>query len=171
MYPSISTRASTKRREEHRRLREGGDTSLTGTKFLWLQGALPEGVRALTFDKLRQRDLKTSPAWCHKEVFVEFWCQGNAVPGAHFVTQWYNGVARSKLEPLKNVARVLKAHLIGLLTHYEYPNTKALAERFNSKLQAIKADARGLRNFANYRMRILFHCGRFDMRPLTAPRS
>ena len=159
------------RREEHRRLLERGDDSLTGTKFLWLQGALPEGERALTFDELCQRDLKTSRAWCHKETFVEFWSQGDAVRGAHFFKQWSSGVARSKLEPLKKVARMLKAHLLGLLTYFEYPITNALTEGFNSKIQAIKADARGFRNFANYRIRILFHCGKLDMRPLTAPQS
>jgi hypothetical protein len=35
--------------------------------------------------------------------------------------------------------------------------------RFNSAIQLIKANARGFRNFANYRARVLFHCGKLDM--------
>jgi len=154
------------RREEHRRLLERGDDSLTGTKFLWLQGALPEGERALTFDELCERNLKTARAWSHKETFGEFWSQGDAERGGRFFKQWYTSVARSKLEPLKKVARMLKAHLLGLLTYFQYPITNALTEGFNSKIQAIKADARGFRNFANYRVRILFHCGKLDLQPI-----
>ncbi|MBL9176777.1 MAG: transposase, partial [Verrucomicrobiaceae bacterium] len=35
----------------------------------------------------------------------------------------------------------------------------------NSRIQAIKSAARGFRSFANYRIRILFHCGRLDLKP------
>ena len=35
--------------------------------------------------------------------------------------------------------------------------------RFNSKIQALKADARGFRKFENYRTRILFFCGRLEL--------
>ncbi len=59
-------------RQEHRRLLEAGGRSLTGTKFLWLQGAVPEGDRALTFDELCERNLKTARACTHKETFIEF---------------------------------------------------------------------------------------------------
>ena len=159
------------RRQEHRRLLEEGDTSLTGTKFLWLQGAAPEGERALTFDELCERNLKTARAWCHKETFVEFWGQESAERGQRFFTQWYNAVARSKLEPLKKAARTLKAHLLGLLNYFAHPVTNALTEGFNSRIQAIKADARGFRSFTNYRIRILFHCGKLDLRPALTPQS
>ncbi|MBM3867053.1 MAG: transposase, partial [Verrucomicrobia bacterium] len=33
------------------------------------------------------------------------------------------------------------------------------------RIQAIKADARGFRRFANYRTRILFFCGKLDLAP------
>ena len=44
-----------------------------------------------------------------------------------------------------------------------HPITNALTEGFNSRIQAIKADARGFRRFANYRVRILFFCGKLDL--------
>lgn len=153
------------RREEHRRRLERGDDSLSGTKFLWLQGAVPEGERKLTFDELCERNLKTARAWCHKETFLEFWAQQSATQGARFFKDWFNAVARSKLEPLKKVARTLKEHLLGLLNYFAHPITNALTEGFNSRIQAIKADARGFRRFAAYRARILFHCGKLDMLP------
>jgi hypothetical protein len=40
--------------------------------------------------------------------------------------------------------------------------------RFNASIQAIKANARGFRSFANYRTRILSFCGNLDLRPANA---
>lgn len=153
------------RREEHRRLLEQGDKSLTGTKYLWLQGACAEGDRALSFAQLCERNLKTSRAWYHKETFNEFWAQPTAKHAATFFEKWFGAARRSKLEPIKKTALTLQTHLFGLLNYFVYPITNAISEGFNSKIQAIKADARGFRRFENYRYRILFHCGKLDLRP------
>jgi transposase len=153
------------RKEEHRRFLQRGDTSLTGTKYLWLQGANPDGERALTFAELCARNLKTARAWCHKETFVEFWTQPDAAHGLTFFDQWFGAARRSKLEPVKKVALTLKNHLLGLLNYFAHPITNAISEGFNSKIQAIKAEARGFRRFINYRYRILFHCGKLDLLP------
>ena len=42
---------------------------------------------------------------------------------------------------------------------------KATTEGFNSVIQALKYAARGFRSFGNYRTRILFFCGKLDLRP------
>ncbi|MCX6089181.1 MAG: transposase, partial [Candidatus Atribacteria bacterium] len=39
------------------------------------------------------------------------------------------------------------------------------AEGINSKIQQIKSAARGFRNFQNYRIAILFHCGGLNLYP------
>ena len=64
------------------------------------------------------------------------------------------------------MARTLKSHLVNLLTYFQRPITNALTEGFNSKIQAIKADARGFHRFENHRARILFFCGKLDLAPL-----
>lgn len=156
------------RREEHRRLLEKGDDSLTGTKFFWLQGDALEGERALSFAELCERNLKTARAWFHKETFAEFWAQLDAASASDFFDCWFGAARRSKLEPIKKTALTLKNHLAGLLNYFVYPITNAMAEGFNSKIQAIKADARGFRSFVNYRYRILFHCGKLALLPAIA---
>jgi len=153
------------RREEHRKLLQQGDASLTHTKYLWLQGACPEGERALSFAELCARNLKTARAWMHKETFGEFWAQPDPGAGLKFFSQWFPAARRSQLEPIKKVALTLKTHLRGLLNYFLHPITNALTEGFNSKIQAIKADARGFRRFENYRARILFHCGKLNLLP------
>ncbi|HJN10793.1 MAG TPA: transposase, partial [Pirellulaceae bacterium] len=41
----------------------------------------------------------------------------------------------------------------------------ATNEGFNSRIQAIKSAARGFRSFENYRIRILFYCGKLHLTP------
>ena len=94
------------RREEHRRLLERGDDSLSGTKFLWLQGASPEGERKLTFDELCERNLKTARAWCHKETFLEFWAQESAEHGGRF----FQGLVQRRGAQQTQAAQESRAH-------------------------------------------------------------
>ena len=56
-------------------------------------------------------------------------------------------------------------HLTNLLTYFMHPIKNATSDGFNSRIQAIKADARGFRRFGNYRTRILFHCGKLNLLP------
>lgn len=44
--------------------------------------------------------------------------------------------------------------------------TNAVTEGLNSKIQSLKSAARGFRNFRNYRIRILFFCGKLNLCPL-----
>lgn len=105
----------------------------------------------MSFAELCERNLKISRAWFHKETFNEF--------GSQTTTR------RSQLEPIKKTALTLQNHLFGLLNYLVHPITNALSEGFNSKIRATKADARGFRRFENYRHRVLFHCGKLDLRP------
>ena len=57
-------------------------------------------------------------------------------------------------------ARMLKRHLLNLLNYHHYRLTNATAEGLNSRIQAIKADARGFLSFQNFRNRILLHLGK-----------
>ena len=54
---------------------------------------------------------------------------------------------------------MLKKHLEGLLGYVLHPITNAVTEGLNSKIQNIKASARGFRSFQRYRIAIFFYCG------------
>ncbi len=60
---------------------------------------------------------------------------------------------------------MLKRRLPNLLSYFLYRITNATSDGFNSVIQAMKYAARGFRSFGNYRNRILFYCGRIDLRP------
>ena len=51
------------------------------------------------------------------------------------------------------------------MTYLKHRITNATAEGFNSKIQAVKSATRRFRNFENYRVSILFHCGKLNLYP------
>jgi transposase len=154
------------RKRENKALCKEQDTRLVGSKYLFLKRLENLGEEALLrFEQLRGSKLKVSRAWAIKELFAEFWTFEFGKDAREFFADWYAWAIRSRLEPIRKVAKRLKKHLAGLLGYIIHPITNAVSEGLNSKIQQIKASARGYRNFENYRIAILFHCGKLDMLP------
>ena len=154
------------RRKEHKRLLWKGDSTLTGSKYAWLKG-LPDKrcAEAVAFRHLYHANLQTSRAWALKESFAAFWDYRYPKAAQNFFDSWSTRAMRSRIEPIKIVTKMLRRHNDGLINYIKHRITNAAAEGFNSSIQAIKANARGFRSFANYRIRILFYCGKLDLRP------
>lgn len=154
------------RRREAKALAREGDERLKGTRQLFLFN--PENLppdRIAEFEALKDSDLKVARAWAIKESFRAFWQCSSMHEAKGVFKKWYAWAIRSRLHELKAVAKMLKRHLQGLLNFVLFPITNAVAEGFNSKIQTLKADARGFRNFLNYRTRVLFFCGKLDLFP------
>ena len=152
------------RRQEHGELLKTGFSPLTGSKYAWLKTyADGRSSEAVSFRALKQLNLKTSRAWVHKETFTQFWSYSYTASAKNYFDSWSTGAMRSRLEPVKKVARMLRRHEAGLLNFSRHRITNACAEGFNSAIQLIKANARGFRSFTNYRARILFHYGKLNM--------
>ena len=151
---------------ENKRLRSEGDDRLKGTRQLWLynEDNLDEDRYHELLTAMRN-DLKTGRAWAIKENFRHFWTYVYAFSAEGFFARWYGWAIRSRLDPIKKVARMLKEHLGGMLSYFRHRITNAITEGFNSRIQSIKSAARGFRNFANYRLRVLFYCGKLEMAP------
>jgi transposase len=136
------------RREESARPAARGDQSLRKTRCLWQQGTISD-CHQTSFGELLEMNLKTSRAWLYKEQVIKFLGQPEAASGARFFQQRYRTHMRSRLPEVMAVARTLKAHLVHLLTYFQRPIISARPEGFKSKIQAIKADARGSHRLAN----------------------
>ena len=78
---------------------------------------------------------------------------------------WEEQRVAIRLEPVKKVARMLKRHLDRILSWFRHHISNGMAKGYNSRIQSIKTAARGFRNFANYRIRILFFCGKLNLLP------
>lgn len=154
------------RRAENKVLKQDGDETLKGTRQLWLYSEpnLTEDA-ASRFASLKKLELKTARAWAIKEHFRWFWTYHHSGYARQFFDQWYAWASRCRLKPIFKVARMLKRHLDNLLTYTRHKITNSMAEGFNSKIQNIKANARGFRSFESYRTRILFFCGKLNLLP------
>ena len=152
------------RKSENRALMKDGDELLKGSKYLFLKNEL-EGDERRRFRELMKEELKVGRAWTLKEAFRHFWDYTRESSAKSFFRQWYFRATHSRLTAMIKVAQMLKRHLPGLLAHCCHRINNAVTEGLNSKIQAIKANARGFRTFANYRIAILFGCGKLEMMP------
>jgi transposase len=153
------------RKQENRAMRAEGNDLLVGSKYLFLKNKL-EGDDKVRFRSLMQEDLKVGRAWALKEDFRHFWDYARECIAHSFFDRWYFHATHSRLRPLITVAKMLKRHLSGLLSYCKHGISNAVTEGLNSKIQYVKASARGFRTFAHYRIAILFYCGKLEMLPL-----
>jgi transposase len=148
------------RRRENRELRSVGDDRLVGSKHLWLYSAerVPE-ESFYEFFALRQAALKTSRAWAIKETLRCLWDQPTPEAGEAWYKKWHAWAIRSRLQPVKKVAAMVRRHLPGVLAYFTHRITNSASEALNSTIQMIKKRAFGFRSFPNFRTAILFRCG------------
>lgn len=154
------------RRDEHAVLSQRGDDTLKGTRFLWLysEANLPD-YRRPTLEAMKSLNLKVGRAWALKETLRELWEYRSPAWARHFFDRWYGWARRSKLEPIKRVAKMLHDRLDNILTYCKHRITQGVAEGLNSKIMAIKRYACGFRNERHFEAAIYFHCGGLALYP------
>ena len=154
------------RRHEHKALSKQQDDTLKNSKYLWLTGFenLSKEMQ-VRFNQLQSLGLKVGRAYAIKETFEHFWDYQYAGCARKFFKKWYGWARRSKLEPVKRVAKMIKEHFENIITYLKHRITNATTEGFNGVIESIKTNARGFRSFENYRVAILFQCGKLNLKP------
>jgi len=149
------------RKAEHREPAAEGRDTPKGTKYLWPRNF--PGLRCEpSFRQLYAARLKTSRAWRLKEGsggFRGYRCKG---PAGKFFRDWHAKARRPRLEPMKKVAGMPANRLEGVPDHLEHRITNAASEGMDSLVAGVVANARGLRCFASFRIRVLFFPGKLD---------
>jgi transposase len=154
------------RRREHKVLKAEGDDRLTGTKYDWLRNpAAMDAERKRAFAELRQSELKTARAWALKETAMALYEYVYEKPARKHFHWWYSWAVRSRLQPIKEVAGMLKRRFENIITYLQHQITNAASESLNAKIQWVKYTARGFRNKQNFIHAIYFHCGGLDLAP------
>lgn len=131
--------------DEVRRAEVKSQPCLKGTRYLWMKdsGTWTAGQRQL-HEGLPMRGLKTARAWRIKERLREIYAADLPVDQAErLLSKWYGWAIRSRLDPIKKVARTIKKHWQGVLRVFRSGLTTGLLEGTNSRIQAAKARARG----------------------------
>lgn len=148
------------RADEARKLRaEGKDPVLKGSRWCWLKR--PEnltGHQEATLADLVRLNLKTVKSYILKEDFQNFWEYTYPAAAAKFLDHWCYRTMRSKIEPMKKVARMLRTHRELLLNwfHAKGEISAGIVEGLNNKVKVTTRKAYGFKSYKVIRI-ALFH--------------
>jgi transposase len=84
------------------------------------------------FADLQALELKVGRAWAIKEALRTLWTYRQGAAVRRFFDRWYGWAIRSRLDPVKHVARMIRRHLDGVLRFAQHPLTNGVAEGLNS---------------------------------------
>jgi transposase len=136
---------------ETRQLRaQGREPVLTKTRWLLLKRSerLSEKQETRLADLLRY-NLRTVRSYLLKEDFQFFWSYKSPYWAGQFLDQWCTRTMRSKIEPMKKVARMLRKHRPLLLNWFRAKGqlSSAVVEGFNNKAKLTTRKAFGFRTY------------------------
>ena len=154
------------RRQEHKALMAEGYDDLKGSKYDWLYN--PKNMtykQKRRFAALRDSALKTARAWAIKELAMSLWHYVSKTWAGKGWERWLSWAMRSRLEPIKKVAKTIKTHLWGILNAIVLNVSNGPAEGLNSRIKMLKVRSRGFRNKERFANAIYFHLGGLNLYP------
>ena len=151
--------------EATRRIEQKSDPSLKGLRWKLLNdpdSLSPDARADLDAFVSQVATKRTARAWLYKEQLREILerKQVNVVRG--MLTQWATNVMRSKVEPMKVVAKMIRSHLDGIVAWTQTRQTNGFLEAINGLFQASKRKARGYGNFSTIRTVVFLLAGKLD---------
>lgn len=152
-----------------RRAEQKRDPELKGLRWALLKDrrALSPSRRA-DLDALRQHltTKRTARAWQYREDLRKILNRKQINVVRDMLWQWCTNVMRSKVEPMKDVARMIRAHLEGIVAWARTRMTNGFLEALNGLFQAAKRKARGYRRLSTMRTVMFLIAGKLDFRTL-----
>lgn len=136
------------------------------SRFMWLrnQSNLTDYHRQIK-DELSRVALKTARAWAILQYAKTLWDFDDIAVAKTAWLKWHSWAVKSRLMPMKTVAKSIKEKLWGIINAIVYKRTNASAESINAKLKMVKVRAKGFRSEQRYRTAILFHLGGLQLKP------
>ena len=148
------------RRGEQSLLRTKEERSLAkGGRFLLLKRSTKvRGKARAKLNAVLASLGKTSRAWELKESFRRFWSYRSPTWAAAYLKAWTTRAMRSKLEPMKKVARMLRAHEELLLNYFRAKRqyNSGVVEGLNNKARVSLARSFGHRSSEILKL-VLYH--------------
>ena len=129
---------------------DGHEPILTKTRWLLLKR--PENLtdkQEIKLANLLQYNLKSVKAYLLKEDFQLFWAYVSPYWAGRFLDKWCAQTMRSKIEPMKRVARMLRKHQPLLLNWFRAKGqlSSGVVEGFNTKAKLTTRKSFGFRTY------------------------
>lgn len=159
------------RRQEARQLaKDGYEAILKNSRWCILKN-----VKNLTtsqvakLKELVQYNLKTLKCRLLREAFQKFWSYQSATWAKTFLQQWTTRAMRCRLEPMKKVAKMLRAHEELILNWFAITPrlSNGIVEGLNNKAKLVMKRAYGFRYFKSVEVALYHELGELPMPPLT----
>jgi transposase len=155
--------------DETRRIEQKTTPGLKGLRWTLLRdyGALGGTARA-ELDALLSRltTKRTARAWMYREQLREILDRKQINVVSEMLWQWCTNVMRSKVEPMKEVARMIRNHFEGIVAWAQTRQTNGFLEALNGLFQSAKRRARGYGRFGTIRTVIFLLAGKLDFSKL-----
>ena len=141
-----------KAQDEVRRMEHKKNPLLTGSRYIWLKN--PANLTAKQkeqLETLRYENMKTSKVYQMKLTFQDIYrIIREPLAAEAAIKKWLSWAVRSRLEPIKVFAQMVKTHFTGIMRYFTSYLTTGTMEGINSRIQEIKRRARGFRNIDNF---------------------
>ena len=150
---------------EMRRIEQKTDPSLKGMRWTLLKDKSklkPEAAAELDALVAKVALKRTARAWLYKEQLREILERKQVNVVRSMLTHWCNCVMRSKVEPMKEVAKMVRSHLEGIVAWTQTRQTNGFLEAINGLFQAAKRRARGFKRITTIRTVIFLIAGKLD---------
>lgn len=130
----------------------------------WCLLKRPENLtdkQTVTLSELLRYNLKSVRAYLLREDFQRFWGYQYPAWAGKFLDEWCERIMRSRLEPLKKVARSLRTHRTLLLNWFRAKGTisAGIVEGFNNKAKLAMRKSYGFREYQTIELALYHQLG------------
>jgi transposase len=153
--------------DKMRRIEQRTDRSLKGMRWSLLKDrSRLSTAAAADLDALiaKMTTVRTARAWVYKEQLREILERKQINVVRTMLQHWCSCVMRSKVEPMKEVATLVRKHLEGIVAWAQTRQTNGFLEALNGLFQAAKRRARGFTRMSTIRTVIFLIAGKLDFR-------
>jgi transposase len=154
------------RRAEGTRLRTKSKKAAQHLKHMrWpllRRGSRVRGKARQKLNALLATKLATARAWDLKETFSHFWRYKSVIWAGAFLDYWCFRAMRSRLEPMKRVARMLRSHEPLLLNWFRAKGeiSNGAVEGLNNKIRVVTRRSYGFRTYNALEIALYHNLGR-----------
>lgn len=159
------------RAEETKRLKRDGYEPVL-TKSRWCLLKRPENLtdkQSLRLTELLRYNLKAVRAYLLKEEFQQFWEYVSPKWAEKFLTEWTAKVMRSRLDPMKKVARTLRGHRDLILNWFKAKGqvSSGAVEGLNNQAKLVSRKSHGFRTSRIAELALLHQLGNLPEKQIT----
>jgi transposase len=159
------------RAEESRKLARSGKGEVL-KKSRWAILKRPENLtesQELKLKDLLRVNLKTVKAYLLKEEFQKLWAYSSPVWAERFMKKWVTTTLRSRIEPMKKVARMIRRHEALILNWFRAKGeiSNGTVEGLNGRGRVVTKRAYGFRSFRALEVALYHDLGRLPVPKFT----